>query len=68
MPGHGQYVSGHVVPSEIVKQFPTSSPKLRHGNELTKKAWQNAEQGLGKAFSLFRCWAVRLNLLDVLAN
>ena len=41
--------------------------KISHRNELTKKAWENATQGQGKAFSLFRCWAVRLQLLDVLA-
>ena len=55
-----------MVPSEIVKQFPSSLPKISHQNELTKKAWENVIQGQGKAFILFRCCGVRLQLLDVL--
>ena len=57
-----------MAPSNILKQFPSSLPKISHRNELTKKTWENATQGQGKAFSLYRCWAVRMQLLDVLAQ
>ena len=52
----------------IVKQFPSSLPKISHRNELTKKTWENATQGQGKAFSLYRFWDVRMQLLDVLVQ
>ena len=28
--------------------FPGRSPRIRHRNELTVRAWEKAEQGLGK--------------------
>ena len=35
-------------PSEDVRPFPDLSPRIRHGSELTEKAWKDAVQGLGK--------------------
>ena len=37
-------LSGHVVHA---KMFPARSLRVRHGNELTERDWENAVQGLG---------------------
>ena len=36
---------GSCGPNEV-NQFPASSPKIRHRNEMTKKAWENGAQRL----------------------
>ena len=38
-------------PCKNVRAFPARSPRIRHGNELTERDWENAVQGLGNHVS-----------------
>ena len=55
-------------PSEEVRPFPARSPRIRHRNVLSEKAWEIAVQGLGKCATTSSKQVVSPQILNILAS